>query len=438
MNTNTTLIIFLTLLLLSSFASGFIDIDFFDVDVSPDHINKGDDFEVIVTFENPNESVENTHLRVNIELDHQNVHYQDNLILNLTKGQDYQLTFESNEFNYQGKNLWEDNLDQKCNNNLQVQVTLMGDIQSQYEDYLSVGVVPNIILNPTTPLKGEPVTVTLIHPTTGSPLPFIDLSITEHTSGEVSKRTTSAGSFTFIPQELGVYLIKFKDSKACGYQRIIVVESPTTTTTTTTTLEWECVTDSDCPDSRTYYECQDGNPYKIIKTYTCEDHDCNLETDETISDTCSTHEECVDGEKNCQIATTTTQITTTTTQPILCNNNVDCQPTIKGTPYCLEGNIVQSVKWSTCENPATSKSKCVNHEEINTIQVCTSQETCTDGECKKTTTTTKKTTTTTQVTTTSTTIPTTTTTLPQPEKGIIQKIIGYISGVFNSIRYIQI
>ena len=217
----------------------------------------------------------------------------------------------------------------------------------------------------------------------------------------------------------------------------------TTTSTTTTTIDpsWECVTDSDCSDSRTYYECQDGDPYRITKTYECEEHDCDLKTEETRVETCNANEECVDGERNCQKATTTTTIPTTTiTQPIQCYNSVDCPPTIKGTPYCHENNVVQKVTWNTCEKPATPQSKCAEHEEINTVQICTSQQTCKDGECEKTTITTQKTTTTSlTLITTSTTIPPTTTTLPQNEEtGIIQKILGYINKLFNTIRYLKV
>jgi len=111
----------------------------------------------------------------------------------------------------------------------------------------------------------------------------------------------------------------------------------TTRAPTTTTLSdegWECASDGDCPRSDTYYECRQGDVYRVTEEYSCVNHECVFDSSRDLYEECGQMQYCEEGERHCIIdpeessissssssssskpsSTTSTSSTTTTSTP---------------------------------------------------------------------------------------------------------------------------
>jgi len=232
----------------------------------------------------------------------------------------------------------------------------------------------------------------------------------------------------------------------------------TTTTTTTTTLG--CTSDSACSSQNTVkYECtdgEDGDVYKVTKTYTCNTgtHQCVSSTDDEIYDSCTSDQKCIDGKSSCQDSDycVTDADCPTTTEYYCDNDNIWRRKTTyecnshtcetKGDPTETQYAICPVKK--TCDQTAiddgyhTTAQACTDKiPELTTISTTSlpttsSSRTTTTTERPTTTTTGPRTATTTntiRATTTATNPPETTTTLPpttttvKPPPSLLDRLI---------------
>jgi len=134
-----------------------------------------------------------------------------------------------------------------------------------------------------------------------------------------------------------------------------------------------CSTNSDCGTDGLVGNpfCQSGDVYKNFRTYTCNNPG-------TTSATC-THSDVAELQNTCTGNQTCTSGSCTT---VACNSNSDCGTDgLIGNPFCKNGDVYQSYKTNTCNNPGTANSSCTATLADQLQTNCTSNQNCSNGSC---------------------------------------------------------
>ncbi|MFA5125971.1 MAG: right-handed parallel beta-helix repeat-containing protein [archaeon] len=68
--------------------------------------------------------------------------------------------------------------------------------------------------------------------------------------------------------------------------------------------------------------------------------------------------------------------------PPICNSNSECGTDGNiSTPFCLGGNVLQTYRTFTCNNPGTAQASCSSSDTNQLTQTCSGQQTCNNGSC---------------------------------------------------------